>query len=74
MSCCRVGGGQLIGSFYEGPITISNVTIRGNYFEVNRRSKEDGTMEDIITMDGDGKCCNVTGLRLERNTIRMIGG
>jgi hypothetical protein len=63
---------QLIGSFYEGPITITNVTIKGNTFEVNKRSKEDGTMRDIITMDGDGRCCNVTGLRLEGNTIKLI--
>ena len=64
---------QLIGSFYEGPISITNVTIRGNRFEVNKRSREDGTMKDIITMDGDGHCCNVTDLSLIENTITLIG-
>ena len=64
---------QLIGSFYEGPITINNVTLEGNSFEVNRkRTHEDGTMAEIITMDGDGKCCNVTDLRLVNNAVVVV--
>ena len=41
----------------------NRLNIRGNRFEVNKRSREDGTMKvNIITMDGDGHCCNVTDL------------
>jgi hypothetical protein len=57
----------------QGPITITNVSIKDNFFEVNRRSKEDGTMRDIITMNGDGHCCNVTNLHVEGNTIKLTG-
>ena len=52
----------------------NRLNIRGNRFEVNKRSREDGTMKvNIITMDGDGHCCNVTDLSLIGNTITLIG-
>jgi hypothetical protein len=64
---------QLLPQFYEGPISISNVSIINNSFEIGRacnpKKQACPTMSDLL--DSGPSCCKVQNLVVMQNRVVM---